>query len=100
MRLRSTFAAPFLALALLAAPAEAQDRERDPLPAPDSEEAAELAREAVENMMRVMEIFLRSIPMYDSPEINEYGDIIIRRKNPTKPRPHKSDEDDMNETRT
>ncbi len=102
MRMASRIAAPLVAFTLLVAPAGAQERERDPLPAPDSEEAAELARQAMENMMRVLEIFLRSIPLYETPIINEHGDIIIRRKNPIKPRPRDEDDedDDLDETRT
>ncbi len=101
MSMASRIAAPLVALALLAAPAGAQERDR--LPAPDSEEAAELARQAMENMMRVMEIFLRSIPLYEAPIINEHGDIIIRRKNPTTPRPRDEDDEDdgdVDQTRT
>ena len=44
------------------------------------EEVEEMAREAVEQLMQALEIFIQSIPQYEMPEINENGDIIIRRK--------------------
>jgi hypothetical protein len=42
--------------------------------------AEEMAREAIEQLMRAMELMIESIPQYEMPEINENGDIIIRRK--------------------
>ncbi len=44
------------------------------------EQAEELAGEAMEQLMRTLKMFMRSIPQYELPEINENGDIIIRRK--------------------
>ena len=44
------------------------------------EEVEEMAREALEQLMQALELFIESIPQYEMPEINENGDIIIRRK--------------------
>ncbi len=44
------------------------------------EQAEGLAREAMEQLMRSLKMFMQSIPQYELPEINENGDIIIRRK--------------------
>ncbi len=46
----------------------------------EQEQVEELAREAMEQLMRTLKMFMRSIPQYELPEINENGDIIIRRK--------------------
>ncbi len=46
----------------------------------EQEQAEELAREAMEQFMRALKMFMQSIPQYELPEINENGDIIIRRK--------------------
>ncbi len=51
--------------------------------------AEDMAREAIEQLMRALELMIDSIPQYDMPEINEDGDIIIRRKRRT-PRPEPS----------
>ena len=42
--------------------------------------AEEMAREAMEQLMHALELFIESIPQYEMPEVNEHGDIIIRRK--------------------
>lgn len=42
--------------------------------------AEEMARAAIEQLMRALELMIQSIPQYEMPEINEHGDIIIRRK--------------------
>ena len=42
--------------------------------------AEEMARGAIEQLMRALELMIQSIPQYEMPEINEDGDIIIRRK--------------------
>ena len=46
----------------------------------DRERAEEVAREAIEQLLRALELMLESIPQYELPEVNEDGDIIIRRK--------------------
>ena len=42
--------------------------------------AEDMARAAIEQLMRALELMIDSIPQYEMPEINEHGDIIIRRK--------------------
>ena len=42
--------------------------------------ASELAREGVETLLRALEALIDEIPLYEMPELNEDGDIIIRRK--------------------
>ena len=49
-------------------------------------EAEDMAREAIEQLMRALELMIDSIPQYELPEINDNGDIIIRRKR-REPRP-------------
>ena len=51
--------------------------------------AEDMAREAIEQLMRALELMIDSIPQYEMPEIEENGDIIIRRKRRT-PRPEPS----------
>ena len=46
----------------------------------ERERAEEMAREGMERIMRALEMLMDSIPQYDLPEVNENGDIIIRRK--------------------
>ncbi len=48
--------------------------------------AEDMARGAIEQLMRALELMIDSIPQYELPEIQENGDIIIRRKRRT-PRP-------------
>ena len=43
----------------------------------------ELAIEGVDRLMRALELMIQSIPQYDAPYVNENGDIIIPRRNPT-----------------
>ncbi len=74
---RSGFLAVLLASALIgAAPAASsaasQTQER--------EQAEQMALEAMEQLMRALELFIQSIPQYEAPEITDDGDIIIRRK--------------------
>lgn len=58
--------------------AEPQGEERaSPQDAP-----GELVREGLEKLMRALEAFIDAVPQYELPELNERGDIIIRRKNP------------------
>jgi hypothetical protein len=54
-------------------PALAQSNESKP---------EELATEGISKLMDALGAFIKSIPQYEAPEINENGDIIIRRKRP------------------
>ena len=65
---------------------------------PESEKPSELALEGVERLMRALQALIDSIPQYEMPEINENGDIIIRRKR--QPAPDESDDEDIEQTRT
>lgn len=54
-----------------------------PVPADQPRDDPEaLAREGLGKIVRALELLLLSIPQYEKPEINEHGDIIIRRKRP------------------
>lgn len=58
-------------------PPAAPPQERAP-----QERAGELAREAIEKLMQALALVIENLPQYAMPEINERGDIIIRRLNP------------------
>ncbi len=74
---RSGFLAVLLASALIgAAPAASSAASH----APEREQAEQMALEAMEQLMRALELFIQSIPQYETPEITDDGDIIIRRK--------------------
>jgi len=70
---------------VLAAPVAAEE------PA-EPEDPGELARDGIERLMRALEAFIEMIPQYEMPEINEDGDIIIRRKRDVAPKPKDEDE--------
>ena len=77
--MRAVLAAGVLAAALAAAtPSAAQTEDRPP---------EELAIEGIARLMQALEAFIHSIPQYEAPEINEDGDIIIRRKRPPESEP-------------
>ncbi len=62
---------------------------------PESQERAEeLARQSLETLMRTLETMLNAVPQYALPEINENGDIIIRRIRPNEDRRRDRDPDD------
>lgn len=77
-RMRALIAALMLAAAV-AQPALAQ---QDPPRAPDKDQPSVLAREAIDKLMRALSLVIENLPQYAMPEINENGDIIIRRLNP------------------
>lgn len=77
---------------VLAAPVAAEDP-------PEREDPGELARDGIERLMRALEAFIDMIPQYEMPEINEHGDIIIRRKRDVAPGP-KDDEEEALQTQT
>ncbi len=94
--MRRALLVPVLALSLAGAPALAQDHTPT---MPEGDSASELARQAVEDLMRALGLMLRSIPQYEMPYVNERGDIIIRRKNPPAERAPEGDAD-IDETKT
>lgn len=68
---------------------------------PESEDPGELAREGVERLLRALEAVIDMVPQYEMPEINENGDIIIRRKRGPEAAPDdEQEEPDIDQTRT
>ena len=53
---------------------------------PENETPGEMFKDATRTILRALGLMLQSIPQYETPEILDNGDIIIRRKNP-KPTP-------------
>lgn len=43
-----------------------------------------LASDGIQSLLKAMEMMLLAIPQYEAPYVNENGDIIIRRKNPSR----------------
>jgi hypothetical protein len=93
--LRAVIAA--LALAVAGSPALAQSRSPAP---PQEERPGELARDAIEKMMRALSLAIENLPQYALPELNENGDIIIRRLNPRAEKPRPRPPENPDETRT
>lgn len=48
----------------------------------DSQSPSELAREGAAKMLEAFDRFVDSVPRYELPQLNENGDIILRRKRP------------------
>jgi hypothetical protein len=86
-----------LVLAVAASPALAQSRSPAP---PQEERPGELARDAIEKMMRALSLAIENLPQYALPELNENGDIIIRRLNPRAEKPRPRPPENPDETRT
>ena len=62
----------------------------------EGDSVGELAREGVDTLMRALEALIDEIPRYELPELNEDGDIIIRRKRKTDEAP--PEDPDIDET--
>lgn len=84
-------------LLVAAAPASTALAQNQPPTAEDQPSA--LAREAIEKMMRALTLVIQNLPQYALPELNERGDIIIRRLNPRAETPRRAP-DAPDETRT
>ncbi|MCF8465914.1 MAG: hypothetical protein K9G33_00785 [Sneathiella sp.] len=50
----------------------------------DDSKPEDLAVEGIAKLMDALGAFIKSIPQYEAPTMNENGDIIIRRKHPEK----------------
>ncbi len=70
MSLKALLAAAAIA-ALAATPAAAQEKSPE-----------ELARDGLGKLLSALELFIDTIPQYETPEILPNGDIIIRRIDP------------------
>jgi hypothetical protein len=46
----------------------------------DETSPGELTVEAIDRLLRALDLLIESIPQYEAPFVNEDGDIIIRRK--------------------
>lgn len=73
--------AALLALAVLAAPSVAAEPRQTP---------SELLDEAGQKLVQALKMMLMAIPQYAAPEVNDNGDIIIRRIRP-KDEPNKDE---------
>jgi hypothetical protein len=89
-----------LATALVVAAAQpALAQAQSPAP-PQEERPGALARDAIERMMRALSLAIENLPQYGLPELNENGDIIIRRLNPRAEKPRPRQPGNPDETRT
>ena len=64
----------------------------------DEQTAEELVREGIHSLLRALDAFVDMIPQYETPELTEEGDIIIRRKR--KPDSAPPSDSEVDETRT
>ena len=48
----------------------------------DKGDPGQMLEEGTQTILRAFELFLRSLPQYEAPEVLPNGDIIIRRKHP------------------
>lgn len=81
LRLKSVLLAAGVALWLIAGGATVQAQDQGQTQS-ERERAEEMARQGMERILRALNLLMDSIPQYELPEVNEKGDIIIRRKNP------------------
>ena len=101
--MRQTFLAAVVLPLLLAVPlpAHADDPSGEPAPneqVPNDQAPGELAREGVARLLQALEVFIEMIPQYEMPELNENGDIIIRRKRDRGEEPSAKPDDDQTST--
>ncbi len=95
-RLLKTIGAAAIVVSLAAAPGFAQQpTATDTATDSDKQRFEESLRKGIERVLRALEALAGSVPLYEMPEIQKNGDILIRRKNPRPaPKPAKPDRDD------
>jgi hypothetical protein len=96
---RLSLRAVVVSLALLAAAGPVFAQAQAPAP-PQEDRPGALAREAIDKMMRALSMAIENLPQYAMPELNENGDIIIRRLNPRAEKPRTKPPQAPDETRT
>ncbi len=67
---------------------------------PEKEQPGEMFKDATRTILRALGLMLQAIPQYETPEILDNGDIIIRRKNPNPPPQKNSNPDGTDKTKT
>lgn len=90
-------AAALIAAGVFSAPATIHAQTQPPAQQ-EEQDPGVLAREAIDKLMRALSGIIENLPQYAMPEMNERGDIIIRRINPRAEKPRPSESPD--ETRT
>ena len=96
--MRQTFLAAVVLPLLLAVPLQANAEDPTGEPAPNEQAPGELAREGVARLLQALEVFIEMIPQYEMPELDENGDIIIRRKRDRGEEPSAEPGDDQTST--
>jgi hypothetical protein len=94
---RRALAAALIVTGAVCAPA-ALHAQTQPPSHQQEEDPGVLAREAIDKLMRALAGVIQNLPQYAMPEMNERGDIIIRRINPRAEKPRPPENPD--ETRT
>ena len=79
-----------VAVVLSVAPAQSSAQEK--------QDPGEMASKGLDALMKALRLFIDEIPQYAAPEINERGDIIIRRLNPDKKPPEPKDQGETRPT--
>lgn len=69
----------FLAISLISSPISAAD------PPEGQKSPEQLVTEGMRTLMEAMKLFMRSLPQFGEPYINENGDIVIPRVHPEAP---------------
>lgn len=80
-RVWTVLGAALLAVSLAAGPALAQQKR--PEEQNDKKQVEQAVRDSIEKVLRAIEGLIDSVPIYEMPEIQDNGDIIIRRKKRT-----------------
>ncbi len=83
------FLGPVLSVPVLIGQAGAAE----PAKPPENETPSEMLKDATRTILRALGLMLQAIPQYETPEILDNGDIIIRRKPPQPTPPPEKDSD-------
>ena len=69
-----------LSVFLFVVPAHAQSEPQSEPQSGPIEEVEQAARDAAQTVIQALQLFVKTIPQYETPEIMPNGDIVIRRK--------------------
>jgi hypothetical protein len=97
---KSLLSRAFIGVLLAATAAAPPPARAQAAPQAEQQEPGALAREAIDKLMRALSLAIENLPQYAMPELNENGDIIIRRINPRAEKPRPTAPKNPDETRT